>query len=95
MIRHGDVLLVPTGVIPLAAADAKPARAILAHGEFTGHAHRVVGAGLTFDGDTLTVPRQARLDHEEHGLIVLEPNTYNVVRQREYVEPRVTRRVRD
>jgi hypothetical protein len=61
---------------------------VLAEGERTGHAHRVVGgrprlyeaAGRRF----LRVVAGARVVHEEHDEIALGPGVYEVRRQREY-----------
>ncbi len=101
MIRQGDVLLRRVDVdIP---KEAKPVEKeggdnILAHGEVTGHAHRVKerqaemysSGGATF----LAVPVKAELTHEEHGTIPITPGTYEVVRQKEYA-PSAIRNVAD
>ncbi|QKG58782.1 hypothetical protein GKZ68_00005 [Hymenobacter sp. BRD128] len=44
LYRHGDVLLALVSALP---ADARPAPGlILAHGELTGHAHRIRETGV-------------------------------------------------
>lgn len=62
---------------------------VLAEGEVTGHAHRIVddGAVLMSDGETLSVlevERKVALTHEEHKAIDIEPGSWEVRRQREY-----------
>ena len=91
--RHGDLLIVEVPVCP--AGVPHPER-ILAHGEATGHAHRIDDAQLyEYDGTLyFRVARDARLTHEEHATITLPSGSYRVVRQREYV-PSSTRWVED
>jgi hypothetical protein len=96
--RHGDVLLAAVLVLP---ADAKPAPGlILAHGELTGHAHRIREAGATqlFTQGALTYLRvtaaKATLVHEEHRPIELLTGIYRVWQQREYT-PTAIRTVLD
>lgn len=86
-IRHGDILL--TKVSDKAPALKKRRRITLAEGETTGHAHRVEGAAkLTkTERETLLSVREATLDHEEHGLVVLRQGTYLVTRQQETIQP--------
>lgn len=91
--RQGDVLIVgceafelPVGAPPVAREDG---RIVLAHGEFTGHAHAITEPDVELveqDGNYyLRVPREAVVQHEEHLPISLGPGTYRVIRQREYV----------
>lgn len=105
-LRQGDVLLVPAdgGLPPEARVLPRSGgRVVLAEGEATGHAHAIRGAGTTLHavGDTrlLVVTAPVILDHEEHAPLVVEPGTYEVVIQREYVPPDVSpaafRRVMD
>lgn len=85
---HGDVLILPVAKIPNGAT-VTPER-ILARGEVTGHAHR-----LLEDADvevyehegTLFLrvgPRGAPISHEEHGRAVIAEGLYRVGRQQEY-----------
>lgn len=72
---------------------------ILAHGEVTGHAHRLedLTAGLLVERDGLLylkVTAPTRIVHEEHAAIPLQPGTFRVVRQREY-QPDQIRNVAD
>lgn len=98
--RQGDVLVRRVASIP---ADAKlqprTGDIILAHGEVTGHAHRVkerqadmYGGG---GGFYLKVAAGgATITHEEHATIPLAPGDYRVLRQREYY-PNEIRNVAD
>ena len=91
--RQGDVLLVEidqpsrTGK-PIHAEDG---RIILARGELSGHAHAIRDSNgkakffeATGNRRYLLMTEIGRLEHEEHGPIVLEAGWYEVRRQREY-----------
>ena len=85
--RHGDVF------VERVAAEAIPAEAqirrdgVVAYGEVTGHAHRVVD-GLLYEAADGTVYIEAEtattLTHEEHGVIPLPAGIYRVTQQREW-----------
>lgn len=52
-------------------------RAILAHGEHTGHFHEAHGGGVAFfDDGTLEAPNGAEVTHQEHQPITVPPGTY-------------------
>ncbi len=96
--RHGDVLIEERKALP--RTSEKLSHTILAHGEVTGHGHRIresAGADLydTNDGLYLHV-RGASVSvvHEEHSPIALTSGYYRVWRQREY-SPQEIRVVRD
>lgn len=98
LYRHGDVLLALVSALP---SDAQPAPGlILAHGELTGHAHRIreTGVAQLFTKGTFTYLRitaaTATLVHEEHRPIELPTGVYRVWRQREYT-PTAIRTVLD
>lgn len=98
LYRHGDVLL---AAVPTLPTGAKPMPGlILAHGELTGHAHRIreVGAAQLFSQGEFTylrvVAATATLVHEEHRPIVLPAGVYRVWQQREY-SPEAIRTVVD
>lgn len=84
---HGDVVLTPAAV---PAGAQRTAERVLARGEATGHAHR-----LLEDSDVEVYEHEgtlflrvgeggATVTHEEHGPGVLEPGEYRVGRQQEY-----------
>ncbi|CAN5240321.1 hypothetical protein BH10CYA1_BH10CYA1_08890 [soil metagenome] len=88
--RQGDVFLLRVNSVPLGASAhvTTDQNIILAHGEVTGHAHRVNAAQAqiyTLLGQRfLKVSETTKLFHEEHGAIELTPGCYKVVIQREY-----------
>ena len=88
LYRHGDVLVQRIHQLP----PNLPARSdtVLAQGEVTSHAHRVMPAqgaqlwqGL---GELFLEVKQphVRIVHEEHRAIELPPGLYRVWKQREY-----------
>ena len=88
LYRHGDVLIaavaaLPTGSVPRAGL-------VLAHGEHTGHSHRIqeFGAASLYvygqDLYLLVSAPTATLVHEEHRAIELPVGVYRVWQQREY-----------
>ena len=85
--QHGDVTLHPARV---PAQARRTDRRILAEGEATGHAHRLVDDAdvevYEHEG-TLFLrvgPHGAGLTHEEHGLGLVAPGEYQVGRVREF-----------
>lgn len=102
MYRQGDVLLIPTPHLPCDAQllQRDDGRVVLAYGEVTGHAHAIDAPdaelwSLADEVDRyLRLRSRARLQHEEHATLVLEPGCYRVVRQREYA-PDAVRNVAD
>ncbi|MBD2342785.1 hypothetical protein [Anabaena subtropica] len=88
LYRHGDVLLRRIDNIPNAAQ--KRAGTTLAHGEVTGHSHRIQeshGVQLWVHGSEMFLEvkqESATLIHEEHRAIELPQGIYRVWRQREY-----------
>lgn len=96
--RHGDVLIEEIDALP--GGMEHLSHTILAHGEVTGHCHRIQehdrarlyrgrqGLFLHVRGESATVI------HEEHQPIPLAPGFYRVWRQREY-SPEEIRIVRD
>lgn len=95
--RQGDVLIVRVDELP---AGIKPIKGeiILAHGEATGHAHRVKNRCAKFfafgDRRFLTATKTVRVVHDEHDPLELPAGTYQVIRQREY-SPEAIRNVAD
>ena len=96
--RHGDVLLEQKKDLP--STREKLPHTILAHGEVTGHAHRIKESAeadlyATSDGLYLHVTGEtATVIHEEHAPISLGKGYYRIWRQREY-SPEEVRIVRD
>lgn len=88
LYRQGDVFVKRISRLPIGAQRREGAT--LAHGELTGHSHRlgqahavqlwVQGIDLFFEVKAST----ATLIHEEHGAIELPHGFYQVWRQREY-----------
>ncbi|GCE29136.1 hypothetical protein KDA_46200 [Dictyobacter alpinus] len=97
MWRHGDVLIEQVAELPVAATRTQSS--ILAHGEITGHSHRLetpenAVLWTTREMLFLQVIHTVRIIHEEHKPITLEPGTYRVWKQREYT-PQAIKYVRD
>lgn len=97
--RHGDVLLERLIERPGGGWRKLPHR-ILAHGEVTGHSHRIreaEGCAL-YEWQTQLLlevtAEKVTLVHEEHAAIELIAGLYRVWRQREY-SPKEVRVVRD
>jgi len=95
--RHGDVIIQEVAQLP-GDCEALP-HLVLAHGEVTGHSHRLnssqgklfrsrIGLFMEIQSD------QVAVTHEEHANIILPPGLYQVWRQREYT-PQEIRIVRD
>jgi hypothetical protein len=96
--RHGDVMMEKVRSLP--SRKRKMPHTILAHGEITGHCHRVedhssatlyeTPAGLFLH----VTAERATVTHEEHASICLERGYYRIWRQREY-SPQEIRVIRD
>ena len=110
LIRQGDVLLVPIDTLPVDKATLKivsKGECVLAYGEVTGHAHRVLpnrantvlfeypgGRILSVESEEdFAQDEKAALVHEEHGTHMLD-GLYEVKNQRE-TKVGVVRRVAD
>jgi len=96
--RHGDVLIEAVDSLP--KVREKLPHTILAHGEVTGHCHRIKESGeadlyATSQGFYLHV-RGASVSvvHEEHTTVTLTREDYRVWGEREY-SPQEIRVVRD
>jgi hypothetical protein len=84
-LRQGDVLLVKVSAVPKGAKPVK-GDVILAYGEVTGHAHRVIEKEKVhyFDAGAerfLQVLEKTALTHEEHSAVMLERGVYKQVFQ--------------
>jgi hypothetical protein len=102
--RQGDILILPVTGIPdnTVPVQREQGKAVLAHGEVTGHHHAIAD-----DTAELVTAEQAAelylivhgtdpvsLTHQEHATITIDPGSYQVVRQREYTPERI-RQVQD
>ena len=97
--RQGDVLLIEISSIPSTATPNKDkGDVILAHGEVTGHAHRIKAkTAKLWDAGAerfLQVMEAVALTHEEHSTITLPAGNYRVAIQTEYT-PEAIRNVPD
>ena len=96
--RQGDVLIVEVVAIP--KSEQVKGEIILAHGEVTGHAHRIKttpAKAKLWSADAerfLQVMETVALTHEEHATVTIAPGNYQVVIQTEYT-PQELRRVQD
>ena len=102
-IRQGDVLLIPVDRQPPEGTAIKD-EAILALGETTGHAHRVLGNVMDWtEGEARFVrvigPDYGSLSHEDHdptpAAVVAPEQTYRVVPQQEWDLSGQWKKVRD
>jgi hypothetical protein len=88
LYRHGDVLINKIPALP--AGVQKQTGTTLAHGEITGHSHRIQqtqAVQLWVNGSELFLEVKApsaTLIHEEHRAIELPQGFYRVWKQREY-----------
>ena len=98
LYRHGDVLIEEVQGLPKVCEQLT--HTTLAHGEVTGHSHRIkeaAEADLYEAMDALYLHVRGphvSVVHEEHRTITLAPGYYRVWRQREY-SPEEIRIVRD
>ena len=103
MYRHGDVLLIYRGLAAEGAA-ADRREIVLAQGEVTGHAHRLIGDGVSLldlsndrlqDAIYVDVPHPSILRHEEHRTLSILPGRYEVRIQQTMTQLGRWERVRD
>ena len=59
-------------------------RVVIAKGEATGHAHVAEGETLTMEDGVLDSPREAKVTHQEHGVVRVPPGRHSVRRVKEY-----------
>jgi hypothetical protein len=94
--RQGDLLFVLQNARPVVDLTPWQSRVIVA-GEATGHAHRLTAGTIEDAPDGmlyLDLLYPAKVVHEEHDPITLDPGFWLVVRQREY-RPEAIRTVLD
>lgn len=97
--RHGDVLILSPQPLPQNAT--RVTSGIVAEGEATGHAHRLVG-GEVWEADGqkwLVASDGAKMTHEEHARGPLNTTrkgeAYSTLIQREYDDEKEWRQVTD
>lgn len=89
LARHGDVVLVKVPTPNVETLDDDP-RGVVADGEATGHAHRVVSkakvAKIKGEVDQMLIKAFGKtyIDHEEHAKGELKRGTYITGIQRQY-----------
>ena len=88
MKRQGDILLQLTemGGIEISDSVRVVEDGVIALGEVTGHAHKVVGGTLTSQYGALRViaAEGTKVVHDEHADLELEPGIWLVRNQEEY-----------
>jgi hypothetical protein len=95
MWRQGDIFFSKLPSLPEEAKSRPLPHVTLAHGELTGHSHRVedpATAALFAGPDCFYLEVSgggARIVHDEHGPIWLDGGCYRVWRQREYTPQRI------
>lgn len=96
-IRQGDILLVRTNDQPSGNEVFSVPSGVIATGEATGHAHRVVDGSVKVDGEAMYViaGSSTSLAHDEHEVITIPEGTYRVRRQREEGDDGATHYVAD
>ena len=96
MHRQGDLLIVKCDALP---DGLKPRTSnVILEGEVTGHSHRLTKGRILEDAQGrffLEVLAASQIVHQEHHTITLEPGYWEVVRQREYVAPNISKMVVD
>lgn len=89
--QQGDVQLFVVDSIPEDAVEIPPGqhKGVLAEGETTGHAHRMMEPVRMFQAPGvmdvfMSVPKRIELRHEEHDTQVVEPGSYRAGRIQEF-----------
>lgn len=103
LVEQGDVVLVPLAKLPPKSdlEILKKGRGIVvAEGEVTGHAHRVIGVATLArnkaTGDIILIPdEETTMEHDTHHSVPVEgPAIVEIVQERDHLT-RETRKVRD
>jgi len=94
-IRHGDVLLETIEKLPEGKYETKK-DSVVAEGEVTGHAHRIVGAAVLQNQLNelfidVGMDADVRISHEEHGTVKIPAGTWKTIQQQEYTPERIQR----
>ena len=101
IVRQGDVMLFKVAKLPKGAVEVETkGDVILAHGEVTGHAHRIKReqtekpSARLFDLGAeryLQIAERVALTHEEHSAIFLDAGVYRQAFQHEEKRAEITR----
>ena len=99
LLAQGDILFERVEPTPITGVlvCAEVNEVVIAEGEATGHLHKLCGGATLYRDDALArdIPDHlyighvrvtgpaARLEHDEHAQIVIQPGTYRVRRQRQ------------
>lgn len=96
-LRQGDILLVATTDQPDSEEVSTLVGGVIATGEATGHAHRVIHGEVKVDRSAMYVVSDGSttLVHDEHDTIEIPEGTYRVLRQREEGDQGATHYVAD
>lgn len=102
ILRQGDVLILQVDSLP---ANIKPVKreknnVVLAHGEVTGHSHRIPSRHATLykteaDQRYMRVTAPVQLKHEEHSTVKIPPGNYQIRIHKEYAPGELARNVAD
>jgi hypothetical protein len=99
--RQGDVFVIEVDDIPSKTTEVarEDENIVLAHGEVTGHRHRIPSRHATLvrtemDSRFMRVTAPVKLFHEEHSAIAIPAGKYVATIQREY-HPEAIRAVED
>lgn len=92
--RQGDIGILEINDIPNEAQKVNvKGDIILAGGEVTGHAHRIVNKNISMyllnNLRYLKILDTVKLLHEEHAEITLPIGNYQIIRQREYTPEKI------
>jgi hypothetical protein len=99
-LRQGDVLLVAVDYVPEGTAEDNDGRAVLAHGEVTGHAHAIYDRSAVVKVTAkkerhLSLVKTELLKHEEHTQALLDKPNYRVLIQTQWTDDNEPIVVRD
>ncbi len=84
--RNGDLRFKPVSTIP--SGLTKSTDNVVAYGEATNHAHRLVGAATVYQGEGdktyFEVNGECEIQHEDHKPYPLPVGKFEIVNEREY-----------
>jgi len=93
--RQGDILFKKIDTLPTSLTE-KPDK-VVAEGELTGHAHLLMNGALfeVINSEDLYIQagESTKIIHDEHLPIKLEPGSYQVIQQREFLGQGIGRNI--